>query len=127
VPDATVDAWTEARGRHWDLEDDWSDLWVADADGSIVGYVQVDAARLANIWIAPAAQGQGLGKRLLDLAETVIQRRGHKQARLEVFVGNDRAQAFYESRGWAEVGRDTYELAGHPVPGIVMVKDLPQD
>ncbi|MCP5369005.1 MAG: GNAT family N-acetyltransferase [Hyphomicrobiales bacterium] len=105
----------------------WPHMWVAESGAAVVGFVQVLDARIANLWVAPAAQGTGVGRRLLDLAETAIRRAGHGQARLEVFDGNDRALEFYRSRGWSAVGRGTFDLEGHPIPETVMVKDLGAD
>lgn len=48
--------------------------WVAEENGRLVGHVALertaDAAVLRSLAIAPAAQGRGLARRLMDLAES---------------------------------------------------------
>ncbi len=48
--------------------------WVAEEDGRLVGHVALertaDAAVLRSLAVAPSAQGQGLARRLMDLAES---------------------------------------------------------
>jgi len=47
--------------------------WVAEANGRLLGHVAlertVDAAVLRSLAVAPSARGQGLARRLMDLAE----------------------------------------------------------
>jgi AhpD family alkylhydroperoxidase len=53
--------------------------WVAEENGRLVGHVAlertVDAAVLRSLAVAPSAQGRGLARRLMDLAETAA---GHR-------------------------------------------------
>lgn len=77
--------------------------------GGVAGYVVVwlaaDECEIANLAVAPAARGQGLGARLLDAALDAARGRGAAVAYLEVRESNHAARALYASRAFAPVGR----------------------
>ena len=86
------------------------DVWVLDdrADG-IVGVIELiphpDHLYIENVAIAPARQGQGLGRRLLELAETEARARGLTELGL---LTNERYTtniAMYERYGYVETHR----------------------
>ena len=79
-------------------------LRVFDQDGTVVGYASVDGDQLTSLYVDPAAQGAGVGGRLLDDAEERLRAGGHAVAWLWVFVANEQGRAFYERRGWRAVG-----------------------
>jgi GNAT superfamily N-acetyltransferase len=96
--------------------------WVAARDGVVVGQVMladapaalaeatsIDAQALVllrQLFVAPAARGQGLGSQLLDVATAEAAARGRRAA-LEVLSINVDAIALYERAGWTAVGRTT--------------------
>ena len=57
-------------------------------------------AHVAVLAVADHAQGQGVGRALLDAAETWARRRGDSFITLNVFVQNERARAVYERLGY---------------------------
>src|SRR5262245_53721640 len=64
----------------------------------------VDApAEIKRMWIAPAARGLGLGRRLLETLETCARGGGAQVARLETSAVLTEALALYASAGWVEV------------------------
>jgi ribosomal-protein-alanine N-acetyltransferase len=65
----------------------------------------VDEMHLLNITVAPAWQGQGLARLMLDRLAAVCRREGLAQLWLEVRVSNERARQVYRQYGFAEVGR----------------------
>ncbi|HEX8613338.1 MAG TPA: DUF1993 family protein [Telluria sp.] len=75
--------------------------WVCEDDGVIAGFASADREQ-GSIWalfIDPAREGQGIGKRLLALAVEDLFEQGHEQIVLS--TGADtRADIFYESQGW---------------------------
>lgn len=75
--------------------------WVCEDDGVIAGFASADREQ-GSIWalfIDPAREGQGIGKRLLALAVDDLFEHGHAQIVLS--TGADtRADIFYESQGW---------------------------
>jgi glucosamine--fructose-6-phosphate aminotransferase (isomerizing) len=69
-------------------------LFLAEESGRVIGYTLVTDGHLDQMFIAPQAQGKGAGAALLEQAEAAGARS------LECFRDNQRARAFYESRGW---------------------------
>lgn len=88
------------------------DVWVLDTAGSIVGVIVLMARQdhlwLDNVAIVPAAQGRGLGRRLLGHAEDEARRLGLSEIRLltnERYVDNI---AMYTRHGYRETHREPY-------------------
>ena len=81
---------------------------VALSDGAVVGYAGLcdypDEAFVQTIAVAPSAQGQGLGGRLLvDLLEEAARRR-QRTVSLEVRADNEAAQRLYAAHGFTRTG-----------------------
>lgn len=75
--------------------------WVAEIDGVVVAFCYA-ARNDGSIWalfVRPGHEGQGLAKRLLDMAVAWIFELGHPCARLDTGAGT-RADRFYALRGW---------------------------
>jgi putative acetyltransferase len=70
-------------------------VWVADADGQVVGYIGFDPDWIHHLYLLPEAQGQGIGPQLLALALA-----DGRSRRLWTFQQNARARRFYEDRGF---------------------------
>lgn len=95
-------------------------------DGALCAYCValpgVDEMHLLNLTVAPAAQGQGLARRLLDdlVARCGRERRGALW--LEVRESNQRARRVYERYGFVAVGlrRGYYPAAGRREDALVM-------
>lgn len=54
--------------------------------------------------VHPFWQKQGLGRRLMDFAETFASERGYRAIRLDAYSGNPAALSLYERRGYMRVG-----------------------
>jgi len=88
------------------------EVWVLDADGVIVGVLELeprpDHLWLENVAVEPAWQGRGLGRRLLDHAEDVARQRGFAEIGL---LTNERYAddiALYLRRGYRETHREPH-------------------
>ena len=82
---------------------------VALRDGVLVGYavawVIADEAELANLAVAPAARGAGVGAALTRELLSAIDAAGGATVYLEVREGNSAALALYRGLGFDESGR----------------------
>ena len=85
------------------------DCWVLLDGGAVIGHgVLSTAAREAhilNVCVAPVAQGQGHGRRLLEHLLKLARWQRSERVFLEVRPSNPHAVALYESVGFNEVGR----------------------
>ena len=139
LPDGYVDRVSAAdRLQHWRerLTDDDPHrvVWVAERDGVIVGVCYgssaypdptEDSVHIQSLYIAPDAQGPGLGRRLLEATIASLRAFGPPLATLHVYTVNERAQRFYEHLGWQrlrEVELDTWD--GAPIMAIRFGLDL---
>ena len=88
------------------------------ADGELLGYVVamkgVDEVHLLNITVAPAWQGQGWGRVLLDALAIWSRGQGAQWLWLEVRVSNLRALQIYERDGYNRVGTPKGHIPGGP-------------
>ena len=79
--------------------------------GEVLGYVVAwfvaDEGEIANLAVAPAGWGVGIGRALLDAALAEAKQRRIESVYLEVRDSNVRARRLYQSRGFEEVGRRT--------------------
>lgn len=89
------------RGWRWAVLPDDQDL--------PIGYAAVEPLRgtLAALYIDPAHQGQGHGRRLLRWAERVLRARGHRRLRTDAELP---ALSFYLRHGWRAVTATTLDL-----------------
>lgn len=89
---------------------------VAEDDGAIVGHVFANAQRapvltVARLYVAPARQRQGIGKRMLDAV--IARHPACDVARLVVEAENAKGLAFYEREGFHRVGEATVDGIEH--------------
>ena len=107
--------WT--RGNFVDSLHSGYQAQMLDATGVVIGYfvamMGVDEVHLLNITVAPAWQGQGWGRVLLDALAVWARGQGAQWLWLEVRASNARAQRIYEHHGYRRVGeRKGYYPAG---------------
>ena len=78
------------------------------ADHRVIGYFLamqgVDEVHLLNLTVAPAAQGRGHGRAMLNALVAWCRQRQLPQLWLEVRLSNPRAQAIYRRYGFTDVG-----------------------
>jgi ribosomal protein S18 acetylase RimI-like enzyme len=85
-------------------------LVAVDAAGTPIGVALVrtqpeplshdPSAHLEVLALAPSAEGQGIGRALVDAAEARARLRGAQHMTLHVFATNTRARALYERAGY---------------------------
>jgi ribosomal-protein-alanine N-acetyltransferase len=81
--------------------------WVCDEDDVVLGYsilsIGAGEAHILNICVAPAEQGQGIGRKMLENLIEVARGRAETMF-LEVRPSNTVAIALYENMGFNEIG-----------------------
>ncbi len=103
-------------------------ILVAEMDGQAVGWGSREDRDnyISDLWVSPSAQGQGIGRALLDALESDIDRAGYGTAELETAAVNAGAIRFYERAGYALVWRKLKFSAGlgKEVEKVRLVKRL---
>jgi len=110
--------WQERKreGIDYDLRRNPDHVFVAEADGEVVGYactrVYQDhlTGHVANMAVANDFQGRGAGKLLLHAALEHFRAEGMRYARIETLADNVKGQRLYPAFGFKEVGRQIYYL-----------------
>lgn len=83
------------------------DIWVAESGGETLGFVGARDEHVELLYVAPEAQGKGIGPLLLaQLAD------GEGPRSVEVYADNTIGLGFYLSQGFREVRRDPTDGAG---------------
>ncbi len=89
--------------QHFSLRDDPGGLWVAEEDGSILGFawswVCGELWFLAQLFAAPGQQGRGIGNELLSRTLAHAKQSGATQRALITFTFNTVAQGLYLKNG----------------------------
>jgi GNAT superfamily N-acetyltransferase len=105
-----------------DLADPNVGVWLAERDGGAVGYafvgpcdlphaeVTATCAELKRIYLAPEAQGGGVGSRLIAQALAWLEREGPRRIWIGVWSGNRGARRLYENLGFAKVGEYYFKV-----------------
>lgn len=122
--DDRIDWW---RGRLADPPERSVLLVAEDADGRLHGFssalphehLGAAWALLPQIYLAPTAWGQGIGRALLAQMLVRLGELGYREVELWVHPQNDRARRFYEAAGWISDGTEEIETVwGVDLPGI---------
>ncbi len=116
----------------------WSEAEIADllasnfcfvlceSQGFVMGRVVAGEAELLTIAVDPAAQGQGLGTRMMKRFLEALRTRGAERVFLEVAEDNLAARALYRRAGFAYSGRRRgyYHGPQGSVDAVVMTREL---
>jgi DNA-binding MarR family transcriptional regulator/predicted GNAT family N-acyltransferase len=77
-------------------------------------------AEIKRLWVAPAARGLGLGRRLMDATERAARELGITLLRLDTNSALPEAGQLYRSTGWREIAR----FNDDPYPDLFFEKKL---
>lgn len=107
------------RARLGDPAEAW---WVGEKDGEIVAFAnagpnglphpeaKASHAELRRLYVSKAAQGLGLGTRLLDVSLEWMQANGDGPLWIGVWSGNLKAQKLYAAYGFEKAGEYQYPV-----------------
>jgi len=87
-------------------------VFVAEVDGGVAGVVALgngDDPEIEHLWVAPAHQGRGIGRALLERAMSVARERGWRALRIE---SDPQAEPFYTRFGARRIGDVDAPVAG---------------
>ncbi len=89
------------------------EAWLAEEDGRLVGLVVLhandDHLLLENIAVTPDAQGRGIGRTLLELADRRARELGLPEVRLYTNIAMTENLAYYPRHGYRETHRGTQD------------------
>jgi diamine N-acetyltransferase len=109
---------------------------LAERDGHLVGFAELDRERpcpvdavdarvqLVRLYVQRPFQGTGIGRLLIQEAESRARAWGAPVLWLEAWSGNDRAIGFYASRGYAQVGSVEHRVEEQTYTNHVFVREL---
>jgi GNAT superfamily N-acetyltransferase len=81
--------------------------WVWEENGEVLGEAGYDPRTgcIEVLYVAPAGEGRGVGRALLEKCCSDLRELGHDVATLSTTAGT-RAEHIYRVNGWVEVGTD---------------------
>lgn len=89
--------------------------WVVESAGEILGGLimtfAADRAQIANIAVAPQAQGQGIGGRLMKFAESEAGKRGFSELHLVTHALLSENISLYRHLGWKQSGKESNRVS----------------
>ncbi|MET3585801.1 putative acetyltransferase [Pseudorhizobium tarimense] len=92
-----------------------AETWVAEMDGTVVGFIGLLDTWIGGLFVSPSVQGKGVGRALVDHAIAL-----KKELALEVYETNMNAIGFYERLGFSTAGRRDTDDNGLPFPLLKM-------
>jgi putative acetyltransferase len=105
------------------LASDALDWWVLDGGaGTPIGFLGVAGDDVAALFVDPDHHGRGAGKLLVAHAQRLV---GDRALTVDVNEQNGSARGFYESLGFAVVGRSPTDSDGRPFPIVHMRRAAP--
>jgi putative acetyltransferase len=118
-------AWDHERDPdEYPIADECKALVVADRDGTVAGFGQMDleTAEVEAVYVHGDHTGEGVGSALLSHLEGRAAGRGHRAVTL---LASKNARGFYERAGYRATGRETVEQPdGVEMECVRMCKEL---
>ena len=122
APTQAVRDWIEADSESERFSDIWPRVTVAEQGSRILGLTSTDGREVADLWVHPSFQRQGIGSLLLQVAEEEVQLSGHHTARLCYTEYNVAAPRFYHANGYTEAGRSPETLPCGIVRDVIFME-----
>jgi ribosomal protein S18 acetylase RimI-like enzyme len=106
--------WRKARHIDDDVAANPSGIFVAEANGELVGYIttridrEAGKGRIPNLALASEFRGQGLGRQLIEQALDYFRAEGLVYAVIETMAQNAVGQHVYPACGFVEIARQVH-------------------
>ena len=106
--------WRKARHLDEDVRANPAGIFVAEAQGAVVGYIttrvdrEAGQGRIPNLAVDANSRGHGLGRRLIEQALDYFRREGLTYVMIETMAQNDVGQHLYPACGFTEVARQVH-------------------
>jgi ribosomal protein S18 acetylase RimI-like enzyme len=106
--------WRKARHIDEDVTENSEGLFVAEANGLVLGYIstmidrEAGKGRIPNLAVAPDARGQGLGHALIEYALDYFRSEKLEYAVIETMESNPIGQTLYPETGFQEIARQVH-------------------
>jgi ribosomal protein S18 acetylase RimI-like enzyme len=106
--------WRKARHLDEDAAANSSGIFVAEAQGRLVGYIttridrEAGKGRIPNLAVAEEFRGQGLGRVLIERALEYFRAEGLVYAVIETMAQNAIGQHLYPACGFVEIARQAH-------------------
>ena len=106
--------WRKARHIDDDVAANPDGIFVAEAEGRVVGYItthvdhEAGKGRIPNLAVAAEFRNQGLGRQLIEHALDYFRREGLDYAVIETMAQNSAGHHVYTSCGFVEVARQIH-------------------
>jgi GNAT superfamily N-acetyltransferase len=96
-------------------------LVVYELDGTIAGLAGLDMNEVRLLYVDPKHQRRGIGRALLQYLERMVP----PAFFCDIFLySTPSAESFYRERGYQSLGDHVFDLEGHPLPTVFMVKPI---
>ena len=106
--------WRKARHIDEDVAVNSAGIFVAEAEGRVVGYVttvidrEAGKGRIPNLAVAADFRNRGLGRELIEHSLDYFRREGLAYAMIETMAQNSAGHHLYTSCGFVEVARQVH-------------------
>ena len=84
-----------------------TETWIAELDGTLIGYISLIENEVGGLFLDPAFHGRRIGKALMDKARAL-----HGSLDVEVFKNNTIGRAFYERYGFELIEEKLHKETG---------------
>jgi len=106
--------WRKARHIDDDVAEHAEGIFVAEAEGEVLGYIsttldrEVGKGRIPNLAVAASARGQGIGRALIGYALDYFRKEKLVYAVIETMDSNPIGQTLYPASGFREIARQVH-------------------
>ena len=122
MPEGADKAWWENAIAEFFVDQVWASCLVAVTGGRVSGFVLMTSDGVTTLHVDPAVKRRGIGRALVEAAESQARSHGHGRLRIETEAFNTGTHAFYAALGFVETRRFIGDVVGYPTPCLELVK-----